>query len=248
MAKPLSSQVQTILSDAYLFFIGNLKQIAAVCLPFLFLSSMFSFILAGFFEDAVTALFASGAVNLFIYPVYTAALIQLMAMRARQAQPTNGELILMAIKFWAPLLIVKIIVSLLIALAGLFLTFAGIHFIIKLFFFIPIIWVVVRFAFAEFHVVIFGMAPIAAIKRSFQDTRDHWMLVFVVILVTYVPIFVFSLAADQFVQNMAPNGLFRIVVNTASSLIVLFVHVALFRVFMDALPEQEASQPPPDEA
>ena len=81
-------------------------------------------------------------------------------------------------------------------------------------------------------------------KKSYQDTRDHWMLVFVVILVTYVPVFVFSLAADQFVQSVTSNGLFRIIVNTASSLIVLFVHVALFRVFMDTLPGQDASQPP----
>lgn len=230
MQKALALQIQTIITDAYIFFTRHLKQIAAVCAPFLFVASLFDFVLAEAFKGTHLVIFAPLALNLLIYPIYTAALIQLMARRAGQEQPTNSELIMGAIQRWAPLLVLKTLAVFLIGL--------GISMLI-----VPGIWLAIRLAFAEFHLVLFGVNPKTAIQKSFEDTRAHIALVFILLVVTYVPIFVAGLAADQVVQTLTSNDLFRIIVNTIWSLIGLFVHVVLFRAFMDIASEQEAPQP-----
>ncbi len=232
MQKPLAKQIQTIITDAYIFFTRHLKQIALVCAPFLFVASLSDFILAEAYKGTHLAIFAPLAVNLLIYPIYTAALIQLMAKRARQEQPTSSELIIGAIQRWVPLLILKTISVFLIGLGISMLIFPG-------------IWLAIRLAFAEFHLVLFGVNPREAIQKSFEDTKKHLALVFMLLLMTYIPIFVAGLAADQLVQVFTSNDLFRIIVNAIWSLIGLFVHVVLFRAFMDVISEPEAPQPSP---
>jgi hypothetical protein len=243
MQPVLSSQIQMILSDAYLFFTRHLKQIAAVCLPFLFVASLFGSLFTMIYRESPIALFATLGINLLIYPFYTAALIQLMARRARQEQPTNSELILLAIKYWGPLLVLKIIVSFFVGAAGILLSFNGIPIVLRLMSFLPVIWIVVRVAFAEFHLVLFDMSPVKAILKSFEDTKRRWGLVLILLLVTYVPIFILGLAADQLVQALTANDFLRIVVNTVWSLFGLFVHVVLFRAFMDVVSKQDDPQP-----
>lgn len=234
MQKALATQIQTILTDAYIFFTRHLKQIAVVCAPFLFAASLADFILAETYKGTHLAIFAPLALNLLIYPIYTAALIQLMARRARQEQPTNSELIMAAIQRWAPLLVLKTVSVFLIGLGISMLIFPG-------------IWLAIRLAFAEFHLVLFGAPPKTAIQKSFADTRAHLGLVFILLVVTYVPIFVAGLAADQVVQTLTANDLFRVVVNAAWSLIGLFVHVVLFRAFMDVVTEEETPPTPAED-
>ena len=235
MQTALASQIQTILTDAYVFFSRHIKQITAVCLPFLFAASFFDFVLARTFRETPLAIFSPLALNLLIYPIYTAALIQLMAARARQEQPTNGALIVGAIQQWVPLLILKTVTVFLIGL--------GISMLV-----LPGIWLAVRMAFAEFHLVLFGVNPKVAIQKSFEDTRNHLGLVFILLFITYVPIFVLGLGADLLIQSLTANDFFRIVVNTLSSLIALFVHVVLFRAFMDVIAEPSETKPPlPDD-
>ena len=228
-----AAQIQTILTDAYLFFTSHIKTITAVCLPFLFAASFFDFILAKNFRETPLAIFSPLALNLLIYPLYTAALIQLMAARARKEQPGNGALIVAALQQWFPLLILKTV--------SVFIIGLGISMLI-----LPGIWLAVRLAFAEFHLVLFGVSPKVAIQKSFADTRNHIGLVFVLLFVTYVPIFILGLGADSIVQTLTGNEFLRIVVNTVSSLIALFVHVVLFRAFMDVIAEPAPAPPPTD--
>ena len=227
-----AAQIQTILTDAYLFFRSHIKTITAVCLPFLFAASFFDFILAKNFRETPLAIFSPLALNLLIYPIYTAALIQLMAARARKEQPSNSALIAAALQQWFPLLILKTV--------SVFIIGLGISMLV-----LPGIWLAVRLAFAEFHLVLFGVTPKVAIQKSFADTRNHIGLVFVLLFVTYVPIFILGLGADSIVQTLTGNEFLRIVVNTVSSLIALFVHVVLFRAFMDVIAEPAPAPPPP---
>jgi hypothetical protein len=227
MQTTLSSKIQIILSDAYTFFVQHFIQIAALCLPFIFATTVFDFILSAVYGSSPMSMIAPLVLNMLVYPIYTAALIQLMARRARQEQPKNGDLIVAAMQQWAPLFILKAIMVFLVGL--------GISFLV-----VPGIWIGVRLAFAEFYLVLFGMNPREAIIKSFEGTKNQFGLILILLIVTYVPILLLGLATDQIVQAVTANEFFRIIVNAGWSLIGLLVHVVIFRAFMQVLSEQKA--------
>jgi hypothetical protein len=226
MQTTLSSKIQIILSDAYTFFGQHFFQIAALCLPFIFVTTVFDFILSAMYNSSPMAMIAPLVLNLLVYPIYTAALIQLMARRARLEQPKNGDLIVAAMQQWAPLFVLKAIMVFLVGL--------GISFLI-----VPGIWLGVRLAFAEFYLVLFGMNPRDAIIKSFEGTRNQFGLILILMMVTYVPILLLGLATDQIIQAATNNEFFRIIANAGWSLIGLLVHVVLFRAFMQVVSEQK---------
>ncbi|RJQ67968.1 MAG: hypothetical protein C4519_23690 [Desulfobacteraceae bacterium] len=226
MQTTLSSKIQIILTDAYTFFGQHFFQIAALCLPFIFATTLSDFMLGAIYRSGPMALVAPLALNLLVYPIYTAALIQLMARRARKEHPKNGDLIMAALQQWVPLLMLKAIMVFLVGL--------GISLLI-----VPGIWLGVRLAFAEFYLVLFGMTPKEAIIKSLQSTRNQFLLILILFMATYVPILLLGLTTDQIVRTIAANDFFRIIVNAGWSLIGLLVHVVLFRAFMQVLSEQK---------
>ena len=235
----LFAQSKTILADALSFFIQNFSQIVAICMPFLLATSA-----ANFMSDAdelsPMALLAPMVVNILVYPIYTAALIHLMALRARQKEPRSIDLIMAAIQQWAPLLILKIIMVFLIGLGMSLLFLSDVWIGLRLVLALPGIWIAVRLVFAEFYLVLFGMNPMDAILRSFKSTQKQFTLLLILLMVTYVPILVLGLTTDHLVQVLTSNDLFRALINSAWSLIGLIVHVVLFRAFMQVISEQRA--------
>ena len=160
-------KLKLIFTDAAFFFWNNLNQIVGLCLPWLVAGAVVEYLIAinqEAFGDKPVFLLA-WAFNLLVYPIYTASLILLMAQTAEGRQPTNRALLGAAIKRWQPLLIVHLFGSL---LAGF-----GILFLI-----VPGIWVMVRFSFAEFYLVLEDVDPIEAIKKSILVTRKHWQVIF----------------------------------------------------------------------
>lgn len=225
MQTTLFSRIQIILADAFAFFVQHITQIAALCLPFIFVTTVFDFMLGVMYRSSPLGIAAPLLINLMVYPIYTAALIQLMSRRARQEHPKNAELVVAAMQQWAPLFALKIIMVLLIGL-GISL------------FILPGIWMGVRLVFAEFYLVLFGMSPRDAIVKSFGDTRHHFVLILILLMATYVPILALGLATDQMMQALTANYFFRIVASAGWSLIGLLVHVVLFRAYMQILSEK----------
>jgi hypothetical protein len=219
------TKIQIIIVDAFSFFLQNFAQIAALCLPFVFATSAFDFIFGAMYKGSPMSIMAPMMLNLLVYPIYTAALIHLMAQRARQASAKNSDLIMTAIQQWAPLFILKAIM--------VFLIGVGISLLL-----VPGIWIAVRLVFAEFYLVLFGMTPRAAIVKSFESTHKYFGLLLILLLMTYVPILVSGLTADHLVQMMTQNDFFRVLVGAAWSFLGLFVHVVLFRAFMQVVSEQ----------
>lgn len=222
MQEPLASRLQLIFTDAFAFFMGNFRQIAALCLPFLFAISLFQVVLNKIYPATPMAFFAPLVLSLVVYPIYMAALIQLMARRARQEQPKNGELITASIPRWGALLMLKIVVS--------FLIVAGFGMMI-----VPGVWLWGRLAFAEFYLVLFGLSPREALRKSLLATKGHLGLILALLLLTNMPILMGGLIADQMIQTLMPNLLFQLLFTTVWALLELFVHVALFRAFMDVV-------------
>lgn len=231
METPLSSNVLRILSDGYLFFRDHFQQIAALCLPFIFGATLLNFVLASSYHESPMSLFGPLMVNLMAYPLYTAALVHLMARRIRQEQPKNGDLLIAAVGCYAPFLVLKIMLMLIIGL--------GLTLLI-----IPGIYLAVRLAYAEFHVVLFNHPPFEAIRRSLRDTRSHFFLLWILLVVTYIPITLMSILSDQVIQNLSTNDFFRLIASTGWSFAGLYVTIVIFRAFT-VTSESRASEPPP---
>lgn len=225
MPSTLPSKFQLILTDAFNFFVHNFRQIATLCLPFLFAAAMVQLLLMEAYPDSDISLFASMAANLLVYPIYTAALIQLMARRARNEQPKNSELILASLPQWGALLTLKLLTTLL-----LFFGFSM--------FIVPGVWLWVRIVFAEFYLVLFNAQPVKALEKSVAVTKGHFAPILLLLLVTYPPILLGFVIFDEFIQSVTANLFLRIIAVTSGSLIAQFANVIFFRAFMEVVKEQ----------
>lgn len=219
-------KLKLIITDSALFFWRNLNQIALLCLPWLFAGAVVEYLVA-VNQDAVgdtPMYFAAWVFNMLLYPIYTAALIHLMALQAQGKRPGNLELLRLALKSWQSLLILHIMSSVLF-LFGLML------------FILPGIWVIVRLAFSQFYLVLENLNPIAAMQKSFLTTRKHMAAIFLLIIVFLMPVFVLSLVIGQLIADIPQVQPIIVIAETILSFYVLFVYVLIFRVYMSAVKE-----------
>lgn len=225
-----NDQLKPILADALGFIAGNIRQMATLCLPILLVTTVVGFSLARIYHSTLNAVFVPFLFNLLVYPLYTAALIQLMIAKARRDQPTNMQLLLMAARQWGPLFLLKLIMVVMI--------FAGSILII------PGLWLWVRLSFAEFYLVAFGYKPQDAIQKSLAATKPFGMMIFIILLMSYIPILAMDLIADSIILSLTQSLFLSILSNAFFSFLALFVLVILFRVFMESINRQQASSQP----
>jgi L-asparagine transporter-like permease len=228
MPSILAPKFQLILSDSVEFFTHNLRQIAALCLPFLFVTSVFQIAVEAIYPEQMFSAVAALTGSLVVYPIYTTALIHLMARRANHEQPVNSQLITAAIAQWGPLLTLKLFTSLLI--------FFGIMFLI-----VPGVWLWVRLIFAEFYLVLFRLHPLKAVEKSMAATRGHFGPIALLMLLTYVPLLLALLILDAVAQAITSNPVLQVLIITGWSFLAQFVNVVLFRAFMEVVKEQPGS-------
>ena len=171
------AKLKLIITDAAQFFLNNLTQIAALCLPWLLAAALVEYIIvaAGQGSDDVRPLFlVAWTFNLLIYPIYTGALILLMAKRAQREQPVNRELTLSALRTWQPLFMVHVMASGMTALGLMLLVLPGIY-------------IAVRLSFAEFFLVLEGAKPIEALQKSFLATRPYFVPLLILLALFMIP-------------------------------------------------------------
>jgi hypothetical protein len=222
MPNNLASRIQTILTDAFTFFVGNFRQIAAMCLPFLFAVALFQVALEQAYPASAMAFLSSVALGAVIYPIYMGALIRLMASRARQERPTSSALITAAIPQWSRLLTLKIVAS--------FMILVGFGLVV-----VPGLWMWGRLAFAEFYLVLYGISPREALQRSLMATRGHLSVILTLLFLTNVPLLMLGVTVEQAFAAQMSNPLVQLFFTTGLGALELFVHVALFRAFMDVV-------------
>ncbi len=207
-------QVKLILFDSFDFFRQNLRQIASLCLPVLFIDA--------FIESSLTGYqnlhFLSFVSYVALYPIYTAALILFMAKSANKEHSKNINLIASSLKLWWPFFILTVF--------SIFLSVVG--FVL---FIIPGIWVAVRLTFAEFFLILYGKDPWEAIRQSFKITKQYFWLLFS-FLISFIFIYaIFDYLIDYTINNL----ILSITANSFCALIMLFFNVILFRIFMVAV-------------
>jgi hypothetical protein len=222
------AKLKIIISDALHFFLNHLSQIAALCLPWLLAAALveYGIIIIGQNAERSAPLFlVAWTFDLLIYPVYTGALIMLMARRAQREHPTNKELTGAAIKTWQPLFLVHIIVSGLKAMGFLL-------------FIVPGIYISVRLAFAEFHLVLEGLKPMEAIQKSFQTTKSSSGLILLLLAIFLIPIALLAFSLVSTLEALELNLVFNVILGILISFLTLIVDVVLFRVYMSARQEK----------
>jgi hypothetical protein len=225
MNQPAKAKI--IVSDALQFFVAHLFQIAALCLPWLLTAALVEYgiiLIGGNAEGSTPLLLVAFTFDLLIYPVYMGALIRLMARRAQREQPTNKELTRAAIKNWQPLFLVHIVIS-------------GLKAFGFMLFIVPGIYVSVRLAFAEFHLVLEGLKPMDAIQKSLQTTRAFTGLILLLLAMFMIPIALLAISLVQVLAAVQPDLIFNVLLGVGVSFLTLVVDVVIFRAYMSARQE-----------
>ena len=226
-------ELRRIVSDAFHFFVGNIKQIAVLCLPFLLAVAVFNNVVLDplqAVEESGNVFLISWFVKLMVHPIYMAALILLMARRAENQNPRNRELLTGALQRYTTLLILNIIVMALIS--------SGIMLMI-----LPGLWAAVRLWFAKYFLVLEGSHPREAIIKSYRATAKHFWLILSLMALFGLPILILVVSIVNLFSVVGGNRTLLVVVDTAIPFLMLFIDVVLFRVFMGVVREAPELRP-----
>lgn len=206
--------VFAILRDAWFFYSRHFATIARLCLPLILLESLARLAVDQLFgKDALPA--QELLVGLVFYPLYVGALILYIDARSRGHAPALRDVLARALPLWPALAVLTGLGTLLIMLgASLFV--------------LPGIWVMVRIAFAEYLLVLRGLAPLAALKQSFLLTRGHFLLVLGCVLSLLLPLWLL----EAWVSGLQADAAVRLLLDGAIGLLQLLPTVMLFRCFM----------------
>lgn len=220
--------LKLIISDAFGFFRSNLVQIGTLCLPWLLANAIVEFLIitaGGPSQEAGQLLGLAWMFNLLIYPIYTGALILLMARQAQREMPENRELLATAIKLWQPFFMVHVV--------GVGLTVLGLMFLV-----LPGIYVLIRLSFAEFYIVLEDIKPMEAIRKSFHATRPHAIQIFLLIAPFAVPLILLRLILGTVIGAPEAAPVLNITVATLMAFVMLFLDVLMFRAYMAVTQEK----------
>ncbi len=250
-------KIKLILTDSIYFFLNNLPQIATLCLPWIAAGGLVEYLIITMpaEPDSQPMIIMAWAFNLLVLPVYTAALIQLMAKQAQHKHPMNKELLTDALKVWQPvfflyLLMIGIVGALLIGtllgftiLGRLFGTAAfntifnsGFGFVL---FILVGLLVWVRLSFALFYLVLESRNPIQAVQKSFHATRPYTHIIILTVLSYVAPLIAAILYSGSLLPENNPGHAIRALIGVAGSFLLLFVNVLLFRIYMSAVKQDK---------
>ncbi len=223
--------LKLIITDALFFFRTHLVKIASLCMPWLLAIALVEYLViitSDPSQEAGPLPLIGWAFKLLVYPIYTGALILLMARRAQREMPANSELLSSAIQIWQPLFILHIL------MAGILVP--GVIFVLQgwVFFIIPIIYVAVRLSFAEFYLVLEGVKPLEAIRMSFKATQPYFFQIFFLLTIFVMPLLSLEIIRLNFLAGPEIDPLVNVLVATVMTFFSLFVDVLLFRTYMSA--------------
>ena len=215
--------LKPILIDALQFYKRNLRQIFTLCIPFLLAGAVMNYFIMGGGEGTFTSdkFLISLAVNMALYPLYTGALILMMAGQADNRIPSNAELVSSALAIYPRLLLLGVVVRTLVLL-GFFV------------FILPGVFLSVRFAFSEFFLIVERLDPPAAILRSFQSTRPHFFVILSALALIALPVFMLMVLTGNTLFALDAPAFIQIGVEALIAFAALFLDVVMFRIYMEA--------------
>lgn len=206
-----------VIRDALYFSRRNLASIAMLCLPLVVLEALTKEILDSALPDNAATLYEL-LIGLLFYPLYTGALILFLDARSRGEHPHKRDLLAMAVRMWPSFALLSALSTLMI-MAGLSL------------FILPGVWVMIKLAFAEYLLVLRGLAPMAAMRQSLLMTKGHVVQILVCLLCVYLPLVLLGRFSLMILPD-PQNAVINLAIDSASSFLQLFTSVVMFRLFM----------------
>lgn len=208
----------TILTDSLYFFRRHLTSILTLCLPLVVVEAVAKQVLSTSLATNASSAYEL-LVGLLFYPLYTGALILFLDARSRGGdQPTQRDLLAMALRMWPTFAVLSALSTLLI-MFGLSL------------FIVPGIWVMVKLVFSEYLLVLRGMTPLMAMRGSFEMTKGHFVRILTCVLCIYIPLSLLEGVA-YFLLPESPSATATLLISVVSSFLQLFTSVVMFRLFM----------------
>ena len=216
----------SVLRDSVYFFRRHLLSIAQLCLPLVVLEALCTQLLnQQLGEDASPGY--GMLVSLLFYPLYSAALILYLDTRSNGYTPLKRNLLAMALRLW-PSFALMVMLSSLLIMAGAAL------------FIIPGIWVMIHLVFAEYVLVLRGLAPIEAMRESFKLSTGNFWRIFSCILGVLAPLWLIDGLSMMLVPE--PSALVQLALDSANGFLQLFSTVVMFRLYM--LVSEPVAEPP----
>jgi len=210
------------LTDSLTFFKNNLFALCAIILPIVIPVEVFSAVFEHFFITEESSLWVYSLpilLMLFAYPLYGVGVVFYMAATIDGNPITTKTAWAWGLKFWAPYLLLSILVSFAVVM-GLMV------------FIIPGIVLAVRYAYAEFELLFNNKTPIQAIKLSWASTRESFWVLFggYVVLATFLiaPLFIIGPMLDG---EGLMYEVIDTVINIVSSVLEMLFTIYAYRVY-----------------
>lgn len=207
----------SVLRDSAHFFSRNLAFIATLCLPLVAAECLARAIVASLTDSAHSPTYEL-LVGLFFYPLYSAALILFLDARSQGQRPSPRNLLAAALPLWPAFAVLVGLSTLLIMLGGaLFLPLA--------------LYLMVKLAFAEYLLVLRGLAPLQAMRESVLLSIGHFWSLLACVLLVIVPLWLLDDWTLQLLGEQ-PDAVGSLVLDIVNGFLQLFSSVVLFRCFM----------------
>ncbi len=250
----MQTNLKLIISDAVEFFLNHWRQIAVLCLPWLLAAGCIEILLAAIYQPSgVTGqlYLLAVAFKLLVYPVYTAALILLMAERAQQKSPGSRDLMNEAIRLWQPFFMMVLMMIALFAsgslvmliLEGLFQSILSIKGLGIMMTGLMLLWGMARLSFAKYILVLDRVKPWAAIVASFHGTRPYFFKIVILLAMYVLPLLGLNILTGVLLNKVSAPQFFRILIGSGIEYLMLFVDVVIFRLYMSVIHDNPTKTP-----
>lgn len=151
----------TLLKQILQFYIWNFRDICLIAIPFflpliLFQNLVIPQVVSP--ENFTKYKILNTFIEWLVYPFYTGALIVNFSSKINNAKRSITECLLISVNLWPRLFLAVAIVGIIEGIGILFLIIPGIYFFVRL-------------SITDFYVVLEGLKPIDAVKKSYVETK-----------------------------------------------------------------------------
>lgn len=204
-----------VIIDSWYFFKNNAKELCSFMLPVFALGMITGVIGVSNPESGVLSVLS--IVQIMIGPLFTGGLLLLIANISRDQHPPHMEMLKQAIPFWMIIFMVSMLTGIAIGLGFIFMI-------------VPGVWLLLRLFLAPLYVVFQNKRVFDAIGTSFNDSKDH-LLPFFQILIPFIVLGVVFIMLVTGQGKEGPSVLSATLINVVTTFGFIFASVVQFRMY-----------------
>ncbi|UTW03494.1 hypothetical protein KDX31_00120 [Amphritea atlantica] len=190
--------VSTYLKQTWFFFRANIQAIMRIQLPFIILITLISMSAMQSVDpenpELNNSILMFYLASLIFLPLYVGATIAYLESVVNNAPISTTEALKVGLSRWVPLFVTKLLGAFGIAI-GLLL------------FFIPGVFMMIRWGFAEYFSIIEKTSPTESLKNSWQDTSEYFWPLLNGLAVLFVILLGSNLLIETLLQSIGLDSL-----------------------------------------